>query len=189
VIDDIAAEAMRAGEIIRRLRNLVRKETPRQDWIDLSEVAGEIIRLVQPDTFQHGITVLVDAAPDVPRVHGDRIQLEQVLLNLLRNAIDAMAEVPRRELSVRIARSHGNAVEVSVSDTGHGMPPLVAERAFDPFFSTKPGGLGMGLSISRSIIDVHQGRLTVTANAAGGVTFRIVLPIPSERLPVAIAGG
>jgi PAS domain S-box-containing protein len=189
VIDDIAAEAMRAGEIIRRLRHLVRKDNPRQDWIDLSEVVGEILRLVQPDIFQHGITVHVDVAAELPRVHGDRIQLEQVVLNLLRNAIDAMAEVPgRRELSVRIALQE-NAVELNVSDTGHGMPPLVAERVFDPFFSTKPGGLGMGLSISRSIIDVHHGRLSVASNAAGGVTFRVILPIPPEALPVAFAAG
>jgi PAS domain S-box-containing protein len=190
VIDDIAAEALRAGEIIRRLRSLVRKETPRQDWIDLAEVTDEILRLVQPDTFQHGITVTVNAHPELPRVHGDRIQLEQVVLNLFRNAIDAMSQVTGpRELSVRIARAGDNAVELAVSDTGHGMPPLVAERVFDPFFSTKPGGLGMGLSISRTIIEVHQGRLSVVCNKDAGVTFRMTLPVPPPALPIAYAAG
>jgi PAS domain S-box-containing protein len=190
VIDDIASEALRAGEIIRRLRSLVRKETPRQDWIDLSDVAGETLRLVQPDTFQHGVTVRLDAEPDLPHVHGDRIQLEQVVLNLLRNAIDAMLEVEEpRELQVRIARVGDAGVELAVRDTGHGMAPLVAERVFDPFFSTKPGGLGMGLSISRTIIEVHHGRLSVTSNPDRGVTFLVSLPVPPAPPAIAAAVG
>jgi signal transduction histidine kinase len=178
VIDDIAAEALRAGEIIRRLRSLVRKEAPRQDWIDLADVAGELLHLVEPDATQHGVALRLDAEPDLPRVLGDRIQIEQVVLNLLRNAIDAMAEVRgRRELHVSITRAGPSSVEIAVRDTGHGMTPLVAQHIFDPFFTTKPGGLGMGLSISRTIIEMHQGRLSVALNADGGVTFRISLPI------------
>ena len=190
VIDDIAAEALRAGEIIRRLRSLVRKETPRQDWIDLAEVAAEILRLLEPDTFQHGIAVRVNAEAQLPRVVGDRIQIEQVVLNLLRNAIDAMLDVPeRRELYVGIARAAADAVELSVRDTGPGMPPLVAERIFDPFFSTKPQGLGMGLSISRTIIEVHHGRLTMTPNGDCGVTFRVTLPVVPAVPTLALATG
>jgi C4-dicarboxylate-specific signal transduction histidine kinase len=190
VIDDIAAEALRAGEIIRRLRSLVRKETPRQDWIDLADIAGEILRLVQPDTIQHGVAVYLDAEPDLPHVHGDRIQIEQVVLNLLRNAIDAMLEATgRRELHVRIGRVGDGAVELAVRDTGHGMAPPVAERVFDPFFSTKPGGLGMGLSISRTIIEVHQGQLSVTLNPDSGVTFHVTLPVPAAAPSIAVAAG
>jgi C4-dicarboxylate-specific signal transduction histidine kinase len=190
VIDDIAAEALRAGEIIRRLRSLVRKETPKQDWIDLPEVAEEILRLVQPDTMQHGIAVQLEAEPQLPCVHGDRIQIEQVILNLLRNAIDAMAEVEgERILQVRIVRVGDTAVELAVRDSGHGMAPRVAERVFDPFFSTKPGGLGMGLSISRTIIEVHQGRLWVAPNPDAGVTFRLTLPVPAPAATVAMASG
>jgi C4-dicarboxylate-specific signal transduction histidine kinase len=189
VIDDIAAEALRAGEIIRRLRSLVRKETPKQDWIDLPEVAEEILRLVQPDTVQHGIAVQLEAEPQLPCVHGDRIQIEQVILNLLRNAIDAMAEVEgERTLHVRIVRVGDTAVELAVRDSGHGMAPRVAERVFDPFFSTKPGGLGMGLSISRTIIEVHQGRLWVAPNPDAGVTFHLTLPVPAAPT-VAMAAG
>jgi PAS domain S-box-containing protein len=190
VIDDIASEALRAGEIIRRLRSMVRKETPRQDWIDLADVAGEILRLVQPDTVQLGIAVHVDAEPDLPPVLGDRIQIEQVVLNLLRNAIDAMTDVSgRRELHVGIARAVGDSVELAVRDSGHGMPVSVADRVFDPFFSTKPGGLGMGLSISRSIIEAHRGRLSVTPNGDAGVTFRLCLPLGSSVPSVAVAAG
>jgi C4-dicarboxylate-specific signal transduction histidine kinase len=186
VIDDIGAEALRAGEIIRRLRALVRKEPPRQDWIDLTDITAEALRLVQPEALENAIAVHLDAEPGLPRVLGDPIQIEQVVLNLLRNAIDAMAGVrDRRELHVRIAALGDDAVELAVRDTGPGMPPPVAERIFDPFFSTKPSGLGMGLSISRSIVEAHQGRLTMAPNGDGGTTFRIVLPIAPAAAAVA----
>jgi C4-dicarboxylate-specific signal transduction histidine kinase len=190
VIDDIAAEALRAGEIIRRLRSLVRKETPYQDWIDLAEVAGDILRLIEPDATQHGVTTRLDAEPDLPCVLADRIQIEQVILNLLRNAIDAMADVPgQRDLFVAIVRAGAAAVEISVRDSGHGMAAADMDRIFEPFFSTKPTGLGMGLSISRTIIEIHQGRLSVAANADRGVTFRVTLPVSvAERTAAAAAG-
>jgi PAS domain S-box-containing protein len=188
VIDDIAAEGLRAGEIIRRLRSLVRKETPRQDWFDLAEIASEALHLVEPDAYEHGVTVQVDAAPGLPRLLGDPIQIEQVVLNLLRNALDAMADVGgRRELHVDIARVAGDAVELAVRDTGQGLTPVVAEHVFDPFFSTKPGGLGMGLSISRSIVEAHRGRLSATPNADGGATFRVKLPVAAAPAVVASA--
>jgi len=111
-----------------------------------------------------------------------------VVLNLLRNAIDAMAVVRgRRHLQVTIAGGSGETVEVVVRDTGPGVPPAIAERIFDPFFSTKPSGLGMGLSISRSIVEAHQGRLTLTPGGAGGTTFRVVLPV-APAAPAAAAG-
>ena len=178
MIDDIGAEALRAGEIIRRLRTLVRKAPPRQEWIDLSDVTAEALRLVQPEAHEQAIAVHFDAEPGLPRVLGDPIQIEQVVLNLLRNAVDAMASVRgRRELRVRIAAVGDDAVQLTVCDTGPGMAPPIAERVFDPFFSTKPSGLGMGLSISRSIVEAHQGRLTMAPNNDGGMTFRVVLPI------------
>jgi signal transduction histidine kinase len=190
VIDDIAAEGLRAGEIIRRLRNLVRKEPPRQDWVHLAGIAAEALRLVESDAHQQVVTLRLDAEPVLPRVLGDPIQIEQVVLNLLRNAIDAMADVRgRRELHVRIARAGSESVELTVRDTGHGMPSAVAERIFDPFYSTKPNGLGMGLSISRSIVEAHQGRLTVVANTDGGATFRITLPVVADPTSVAAAAG
>jgi C4-dicarboxylate-specific signal transduction histidine kinase len=190
VIEDVALEALRAGEIIRRLRSLVRKEPPRQESMNLADVTAEALRLVEPDTYQQAITVRVDVEPDLPRVHGDPIQIEQVVLNLLRNAIDAMADVQeRRELHVGIARVAAEAIELAVRDTGHGMTAEVAERIFEPFFSTKPSGLGMGLSISRSIVEAHDGRLSVAANTDGGATFRITLPVATPATRIAAAAG
>jgi PAS domain S-box-containing protein len=179
VIDDIAAEALRAGEIIRRLRSLIRKEAPRQDWVDVNEVVGEVVRLLEPETRQHGVTVRVYADVQLPTVVVDRIQIEQVILNLVRNAVDAMLEVSgRRELVIRTAAAGGDWVELSVRDTGPGLTAGVLERLFDPFFSTKPAGLGMGLSISRTIIEAHHGRLWVTSPAGGGADFHFTLPVP-----------
>ena len=127
---------------------------------------------------------------ELPRTLGDRIQIEQVVLNLLRNAIDAMADVSgRRELVLSIARVDDSAIELAVRDSGRGMTAAVAERVFDPFFSTKPTGLGMGLSISRSIVEAHQGRLSVSPNAAGGATFRVTLPVGPALANLTAAAG
>jgi len=190
VIDDISAEALRAGEIIRRLRNLVRKEPPRQEWVQMAEVAAEALRLAESEAHQQRVVLRLDAEPALPRVLGDPIQMEQVVFNLLRNAIDAMLDVRgRREVHVRIARAGGASIELSVRDTGHGMPADVAERVFDAFYSTKPHGLGMGLSISRSIIEAHHGRITVVAHPEGGTTFRIVLPVAADAARATAATG
>jgi PAS domain S-box-containing protein len=180
VIDHIAAEALRAGEIIRRLRSLIRKEAPRQDWVDLNEVVAEVMRLLEPETRQHGVTVRVHPEVRLPALLADRIQIEQVILNLVRNAVDAMCEeLGRRELDIRTAVGD-DLVEVSVRDTGPGLPAALVDRIFDPFFSTKPTGLGMGLSISRTIIEAHQGRLWATAPAGGGAMFHFTLPVPAD---------
>ena len=186
VIDDIAAEALRAGEIIRRLRSLVRKEAPRRDWVDLIEVVGEVVRLLAAETRQHGITVRVQADAQLPGVVVDRIQIEQVILNLVRNAVDALLEVHgRRELVICTATVGDESVELSVRDTGPGVTAAVLQHLFDPFFSTKPAGLGMGLSISRTIIEAHHGRLWVTSPADGGAMFHFTLPVPAD---LALAG-
>jgi PAS domain S-box-containing protein len=181
-VDQIAAEAIRAGEIIRRLRGLIRKEEPCRDWTDLHQIAANALSLLEAETRHHGIVAGV--AGEHPRVYADPIQIEQVLLNLLRNGVEAMADRAngRRELAVRFSAT-GETIEVAVSDTGHGLP-AAAQRVFDPFFSTKPGGLGMGLSISRTIIEAHGGRLWATANPDGGTTFRFTLPtagLPAEE--------
>jgi C4-dicarboxylate-specific signal transduction histidine kinase len=185
VIDSIAAEGLRAGEIIRRLRHLIRKDTARQDWVDLNELTSEALRIVEPEARQQSVAVQCDLADDLPRLLGDGIQIEQVVLNLLRNAIEAMSasHEPRR-LHVLTRSLGGDGVELSVRDSGPGLPPDVADQVFEPFFSTKPTGLGMGLSISRTIAESHNGRLWAIANPDGGATFRLRLPLP-QRPPMA----
>lgn len=187
VIDDIAAEALRAGEIIRRLRSLIRKEAPRQDWVDLNELVGEVLRLLEPETRQHAVTVRVHADARLPALIADRIQIEQVILNLVRNAVEAMREVEgRRELDIRTIAVGDDLVEVSVRDTGPGLPAALVDHVFDPFVSTKPAGLGMGLSISRTIIEAHQGRLWASASV-GGAHFHFTLPAPAHVVPASEA--
>jgi PAS domain S-box-containing protein len=187
VIDDIAAEALRAGEIIRRLRSLIRKEAPRQDWMDLNEVVGEVVRLLEPEMRQHAVTVRVHADARLPALVADRIQIEQVILNLVRNAVEAMREMEgRRELDIRTTAVGDNLVEVSVRDTGPGLQAALVDHIFDPFFSTKAAGLGMGLSISRTIIEAHQGRLWTSPSGAGA-HFHFTLPAPAHIVPASKA--
>jgi len=187
VINDIAAEALRAGEIIRRLRSLIRKEAPRQDWVDLNELVGEVVRLLEPETRQQDVTVRVHADARLPALVADRIQIEQVILNLVRNGVEAMREVEgRRELDIRTIAVREGLVEVSVRDTGPGLPAALVDHVFDPFFSTKPAGLGMGLSISRTIIESHHGRLWASASV-GGAHFHFTLPAPAHVVPASEA--
>ena len=176
-IDSIASEGLRAGEVIRRLRHLIRKEAPRQEWVDVNALVDEAVRIVEPDARQRAVRVEVYLVPALPPLLGDGIQIEQVVLNLLRNAIEAMAAGgERRVLQVTTRQTERGGVELAVRDTGPGLPPGLAETIFEPFISTKPGGLGMGLSISRTIVEAHHGRLWASANPDGGMTFRFELP-------------
>ncbi len=185
-IEQITAEALRAGEIIRRLRTLVRKEAPRQDWIDLNEIVRNVLQLLRPDALLHRIALRAELDRALPRVVGDGIQVEQVVVNLVRNGIEALsASAEPRELSVSTA-ADGDSVHAIVSDTGAGLNPDLRERIFDPFFSTKSDGLGMGLSISRTIVESHGGRLW-TVPSPRGATFQFTLPINPE--PAARAVG
>jgi PAS domain S-box-containing protein len=182
VLDLIASEALRAGEVIRHLRRLVRREAPRREIVDINGVVEDVVLLLQPEARQHG--VVVDVRPDesAPSVLGDPIQIEQILINLIRNGIEAMAEsVTPRRLIVEISRT-ASQVEVTVEDTGPGLAGVEADRAFDAFFTTKPNGLGMGLSISRTIARAHDGRLTAEP-CATGARFRLSLPSAPARSP------
>jgi C4-dicarboxylate-specific signal transduction histidine kinase len=147
----------------------------------LAAVIGHVVPVVRPELDRHGIALQMSLATDLPAVVGDRIQLQQVLLNLLVNAAEAMRDVPpeRRRLAIRAAREtieDGPWAVITVEDAGVGLRETEALRLFDPFFTTKPNGLGMGLSISRSIIEGHGGRLWATANAQHGATFHMALP-------------
>jgi two-component system, LuxR family, sensor kinase FixL len=184
IVEEIAHEALRAGEIIRRLRDLVRKEGPQQAAVDLNALVRESTRVIGPEALQSGIRVELALAPDLPPVTCDSIQIEQVLLNLLLNGVEAVQTSGNGERSLTITTAAAGAagIEVAIRDSGCGVPDPPAD-VFKPFFSTKPNGLGMGLSISRSIIEAHGGRLWATRNPDHGSTFRFTLPL--ERAPAA----
>src|SRR5882672_10487461 len=165
----IVKDGLRAGEVITRIRALLTRSSVARGPCDLTGVIRDVLPLVGPEIRRHGISLEMSLAPNLPQVAGDRIQLQQVLLNLLMNAVEAMRAVPpvRRRMVVRATADHrddGPWAIVAVEDAGVGFSEAEAPRLFEAFYTTKPGGLGMGLSISRSIIDNHRGRLWATAN-------------------------
>jgi PAS domain S-box-containing protein len=177
----IVKDGHRAGEVISRIRALLARSSVAPEPCDLTGVIRDVLPLVGPEIRRHGILLQTSLAPTLPHVLGDRIQLQQVLLNLLLNAAEAVREVPpaRRRLVVRSTveqREGGPWAVVAVEDAGVGVGEAAAPRLFEAFYTTKPGGLGMGLSISRSIIDSHRGRLWATANPDHGATFHLALP-------------
>jgi len=179
VLDRIANEALRAGEVVRGLKRVVRKEPPGTSQIDLNEVARDAIALVRGEARERQILVRLESAAQLPPVSADRVQIEQVILNLLRNAVDAISKPPGI-VSLRVEPIEGRAVRVAITDTGDGVPPDLGDRIFAPFFTTKISGLGMGLSISRTIIEAHGGRLWAAANTGAGTTFSFTLPLDEE---------
>ena len=168
----IVKDATRAAEIISRVRLLFNKGTPERELIDVNEVIGEMIVLLRSGATRYSITVRTELAADLPLVMGDRVQLQQVLMNLMTNGIDAMKDTDgTRELDIQSQRGKNEQVVVSVSDTGVGLPPQQADRIFNAFFTTKPQGTGMGLRISRSIVESHGGRLWAAENSPRGTSF------------------
>jgi len=177
----VVKDGDRAAEVITRIRGLLARASVAHGPCDLARVIGDVLPLVRPELERHGMILKTSLAPDLPLVRGDRIQLQQVLLNLLVNAVEASREVPpeRRQLIVHSTveyRDDGRWAVVGVEDFGVGVREPEVARLFEAFYSTKPGGLGMGLSISRSIIEAHRGRLWATANVNHGATFRFALP-------------
>jgi two-component system sensor histidine kinase TtrS len=188
--EQIAGEALRAGEVIRRLRDFVRRGDATRERRDLNGLIGEAAHLIEPDARGAGIALRLVLAPNLPAVEIDPIQVEQVVLNLLRNGLEAMAgERTGGELLVETALGPDDTVEVRVRDSGTGVPPNVAERIFDAFFTTKNSGLGMGLSISRSIIEDHSGRLWMRPNHDRGATFGFSLRLPPVTARAASPNG
>lgn len=168
---------MRAVEIINRTTSLYTKGPARRELVDLNEVINEIAALLRNEASRWGVSILTDLAADLPKVQGDRVQLQQVLLNLTMNAIDAMKRIEGgRELKVSSKRDGSGEVVVCVSDTGVGLP-LEKDRIFDAFFTTKPQGTGMGLAVSRTIIESHGGSLAAVSNAGHGAVFYLRLPV------------
>lgn len=170
-------QASRAGQIIRRLRNFIEKGDTERQLEDANKVVEEATLLALVGAKESGVRVMLGFAAGLPPVLIDKVQVQQVMINLIRNAIEAMAESPYRELRVESARSGDDMIEITVADTGPGLSAEVLARLFQPFVTTKAKGMGLGLSISRSIIDNHGGLLRATPNPGGGVVFRFTLPV------------
>lgn len=201
-VERIINDGIRAGEVVSRIRALVKKSPTRRDWLNINDTIREVIELIRSEVQRNRISLQTELSNDVPLVLGDRIQLQQVILNLLINAIQAMSGVDEgpRELwvsSEKVSEIPGELekvtlndqavdetecaqVLITVRDSGPGLDPQLVNRLFDAFYTTKPQGLGMGLTISRSIIQAHGGRLWAEANAPRGAVFQFALPIRPE---------
>ena len=172
----------RASEVITRLRALYGGMDARLEPVDLNEAAREVIALFLSELQRHGVVVRTEFAENLAPVMGDRVQLQQVVLNLVRNASEAMTSVDDRprELLVKTEPDEGDAVRLSVQDVGVGFAPEAADKLFGAFYTTKPSGMGMGLSVSRSIIERHRGRLWAAPNKGPGVTFAFAIPLDTK---------
>jgi len=180
----IVRDGQRAAKILGRIRSQFQKRALDREVLDINEINRETVALMRGEAVRHHITVRTDLATDLPPIVGDRVQLQQVAMNLIVNSIEAMKDVDGlRELVIKSQRAENEQLLVSVSDTGIGLPPHLAEQIFDPFFTTKPHGTGMGLRISRSIIESHGGRLWAVGTSGRGATFHMNLPsaIPGRR--------
>jgi PAS domain S-box-containing protein len=177
-VSRIVQDVTRASEIINRIRGLFKQGESERASLDVNEVIGEMISVLRSEAGRHAISVHAELAPELPKVNADRVQLQQVLMNLMLNGIEAISEGKAEgQLTIRSRRNPEDQVLISVSDSGIGLPPDRADKVFDAFFTTKPQGTGMGLSLSRSIIEAHGGRLWATGNPDRGATFQFTLPI------------
>ncbi len=179
IMNDIAADDVRAAEIIRRMRALLKKGQRDVQPLDVNQLTGDVLRLVASDAILRRVRVHPHLEHDLPGIVGDRVQLQQVILNLVVNGLESMSAVAPglRHLTIRTAQPDTDWVEVTVQDTGPGISAEILGRIYEPFFSTKPDGLGMGLSICRSIAEAHGGRLEASNHPAGGATFVFALPV------------
>jgi PAS domain S-box-containing protein len=177
-VSRIIQDVTRASEIISRIRALFKKEEPRREFVDVNEMIKEMISLMRSEAGRRAISIHTDLTSDLPKVTADRVQLQQVFLNLMLDGIDAINEGNMAgELTIKSQQNPNGQVLISVSDTGIGLPSDRGDKVFDAFFTTKPQGTGMGLSISRSIIESHGGRLWATSNHGRGATFQFILPV------------
>jgi signal transduction histidine kinase len=174
-----------ASEIIDRLRSLYKKAPPKRELVAINEVIGEMVLLLRGEANEYAVSIRTDLAADLPKITADRVQLQQVLMNLMLNGIEAMKETGG-VLTVKTGRGEGGQVLTSVSDTGVGLPAERADEIFDAFFTTKPQGSGMGLAVSRSIVESHAGRLWATAHDGRGATFHFTLPTAIVEASAAI---
>jgi PAS domain S-box-containing protein len=178
IVTRIRRDAQRAAEIISRIRSQFEKRSPKPQILDVNEMIPETIALLRDEAVRYGITVRTELTADLPKIVGDRVQLQQVAMNLIVNSIEAMKEIDgMREIIIQSQRAENEQILVSFTDTGTGLPPQLAEHIFEPFFTTKTHGTGMGLRISRSIIESHGGRLWAVSSPGRGATFHVNLPV------------
>lgn len=182
-LSDIVEGTRHASETIKRLHSLFRKEHGEHTEIDLNELISEVLRLLRTDLMQKGIDVRLTYGQGLPAVHGDPVQLRQVILNLVINAEDAIASVPDgpREIDITTGLTEAGHVAVTVRDSGIGLDESQLDRMFEHFVTTKPRGLGMGLAISRSIVEAHGGRIWASRNEKRGLTLHIEIPASPEH--------
>ena len=181
-VGDIIQDDLRATETIKGLRNFFRKSEVEKSPLYISEVIAEVVRMVRSDSLLRNVSLSFEAPAERIRLAGDRIQLQQVILNLVLNAFDAVSEKEdRREVSISMSVDK-DEVRVAVSDSGNGIDPVAIEHIFEPFFTTKPKGMGMGLAIARSIIKAHSGQISARRNPDRGSTLEIVLPALQEKI-------
>jgi signal transduction histidine kinase len=175
--DHIIRDGNRANDVIDRIRALAKKVPARKDWFDINEPILDVVALTRGEMQKNGVLLQTQLGPGLPLVQGDRVQLQQVILNLIINAIEAMSGVSGgpRELRISTGIDASNCVLVAVRDSGPGLDPASLEHLFDAFYTTKSSGMGMGLSICRSIIEAHGGRVWATANVPHGATFQLGL--------------
>jgi signal transduction histidine kinase len=179
-IKRIIRDGNRSSDVVSRMRTLFKKAYTATESLDINDAIAEVVTLTETEAQRNRVTLSMELAAALPPVTGDRVQLQQVIVNLILNGIEAMRSQENRErnLIIRTQRGDVGEVRVSVQDSGIGFDPNSAERMFDPFHTTKPGGLGMGLAISRSIVESHGGRLWAVPNDGPGATFQFTL---SER--------
>jgi two-component system sensor kinase FixL len=183
ILADIRRDDLRAGEVIRRVRQMVSSGESKRSPLDMADVVDGVIAMVRHDCKRRGVQLVREAEEDAIWVSGERVQLEQVLLNLLLNAMDAVTShgIQNREIRVTIERRPPDAVFITVSDNGPGIPLELRKRVFESFFSTKPDGMGLGLALSRTIAEAHGGSLTVVDSASPGAAIRLMLPSLHEN--------
>jgi C4-dicarboxylate-specific signal transduction histidine kinase len=174
----ITRDGMRAGDVVGRIRALIKKAPPRKEDLEINEAVLEVIALTRAEVLKSGVSVRTQLAEGLPVIRADRVQLQQVILNLIINAVEAMSSVGEgaRELLISTGRDASNGVLISLRDTGPGLDPKSLDRLFEAFYSTKAQGMGLGLAISRSIIEAHGGRLWASANVPRGAVFQFTVP-------------
>jgi signal transduction histidine kinase len=179
ILVDIRKDDQRAGQVVDGMRGLLKRRSLDRRPLELREIVGDVVTLVRADAAARHVKLHIAVPRDLPAVHGDRVHIQQVLLNLMLNGMDALgeADVAERRVHVSARREGDGIVEVAVGDSGHGIPADVLAHVFDPFFTTKPHGMGVGLSISRTIVEAHGGRLWAENSSGGGAAFRFTLPV------------